>query len=194
MLFNSKDLLQAISSNVKKLRKTREWSQQELADRSELSRRMVQMIEQGENNVSLAVVCRLAEAFDLPFQELVAAPKPNGRPISSVREHGLHLWHGATQGTEAIQLESFPGNPCTEVWEWTFAPGERYAPEPIPGGTKEIIYVVEGELTLEHGPQTRVMKAFDSITFPSDRDHILVNSGPGRLRLLWMFTIRRTKG
>ena len=194
MLFNSKDLLQAISGNVRKLRKARQWSQQELADRSELSRRMVQMIERGESNVSLAVVCRLAEAFDLSFQELVGGPRPNGRPVNSVREHGMQLWHGATQGTEAIQLDSFPGNPCTEVWEWTFAPGERYAPEPIPEGTKEMIYVAEGELTLEHGSQTKVMKAFDSITFPSSREHVLVNSGPGRLRLVWMFTIRRAKG
>lgn len=189
MLFNSQILLQAISANVKKHRKRQGWSQQELADRSDLSRRMVQMIESGDNNVSLAVVCRLAAAFNITFQELIADPTSQRRIPHSVRGHGMPLWQGSTQETSAIQLESFPGSSDLEVWEWTFAPSERYAPEPILQGTKELIYVVEGELTIEHENQAKVMKPFDSLTFPSSRQHVLVNSGKERLRLIWMFTI-----
>jgi transcriptional regulator with XRE-family HTH domain len=193
MLFNSKALLEVISGNIRKHRLARDWSQQKLAEQSDISRRMVQMIESGKNNISLSTVCRIADAFEITFHDLVSDLAPNGGFLSEVREHGIQLWHGASPGTEANLLGNFLSDPSVEVWEWTFALGERYRPEPILQGTKELIYVVEGELTLEHENRTRILKAWDSITFPSDRRHVLVNSGRGLLRLIWMFTITRSK-
>lgn len=193
MLFNSKALLEIISDNIRKHRLAREWSQQKLAEESDISRRMVQMIETGRNNISLSTVCRIADAFEISFHDLVGDSTPNGGFLSEVRERSIQLWHGANPGTEANLLESFFSDPSVEVWEWTFAPGERYQPEPILQGTKELIYVVDGELTLEHENRTRILKAWDSITFPSDRRHVLVNSGQSLLRLIWMFTITRSK-
>jgi transcriptional regulator with XRE-family HTH domain len=196
MLFNSQAVLETISSNIRKHRLARDWSQQTLAERADLSRRMVQMIETGKHNISLSTVCRIADAFETTFHDLVAGTAPGALPtndsfLSEIREHGIQLWRGSSPGTEANLLESFLADPSVEVWEWSFAPGERYQPEPILHGTKEMIYVVDGELTLEQQNHVRVLKAWDSISFPTDRRHVLVNSGQGLLRIIWMFTITR---
>ncbi|MGA2080587.1 MAG: XRE family transcriptional regulator [Holophaga sp.] len=193
MLFNSQSLLETLSGNIRRHRLARDWSQRELARRADLSQRMVQMIESGRNNISLTTVCRIADALEVSFHDLVGGSTPRNGFLSEVREQGIHLWHGSNPGTEANLLESFLADPSVEVWEWAFAAGERYRPEPIPQGTREMIYVVEGELTLEHENRTRILKAFDSISFPSDRQHELVNTGPGPLRLIWMFTITRSR-
>ena len=67
MSFDPSKLLRAVSGNVVRRRRALKWSQQELAERSKVSRRMIGMIESGESNVSLATLGHIAAAFDLTF-------------------------------------------------------------------------------------------------------------------------------
>ena len=178
MPFDSKSLLKSISGNVVKSRRAFKWSQQELAERTGLSRRMIGMIEGGESNVSLATLGHIAAAFNLTFGQLVHDPGPqNGaRPGK-----GLRLWQGSRPGTRVDLLQSFPASRTVELWKWTIAPGDRYQGEPDLPGYREMVYVIRGELTLEREEGSQVLKAGDSIAFPSDRPYAFANTGKGSL-------------
>ena len=63
MPFDSAHLLQTIATNLIQKRRELDWSQQDLADHSQVSRRMIGMIESGESNVSLATLGHLAAAL-----------------------------------------------------------------------------------------------------------------------------------
>ena len=177
MTFDPKKLLRAISGNVASKRRSLKWSQQELADRSEVSRRMIGMIESGESNVSLATLGHIAAAFNLTFSELV-----NDHPdhAASQPEKGVRLWQGRP-GTKVDLLQSFAASRTVELWKWTIAPGDRYQGEPDLPGYREMVYVIRGELTLEREDGVQVLKAGDSIAFPSDRPYAFANSGKGSL-------------
>jgi len=180
MPFDPKKLLRAISGNVASKRRSLKWSQQELADRSEVSRRMIGMIESGESNVSLATLGHIAAAFNLTFSELVNDHPGREGAEPSHPEKGLRLWQGRP-GTRVDLLQSFPASRTVELWKWTIAPGDRYQGEPDLPGYREMVYVIRGELTLEREGVSQVLKAGDSIAFPSDRPYSFSNTGKSSL-------------
>ena len=60
-----KDVKVLFGNRVRKLRKERGLSQEELADKAELDRSYVGGVERGERNISLENICRIASALKL---------------------------------------------------------------------------------------------------------------------------------
>ena len=61
-------------NNLKVLRAMRSWSQQDLADKLEVSRQSVNAIETGKYDPSLPLAFRIAELFELPIEEIFTSP------------------------------------------------------------------------------------------------------------------------
>lgn len=57
-------------NRLKVLRAERDWSQQDLADRLEVSRQSVNAIETGRYDPSLPLAFRIADTFTLPIEEI----------------------------------------------------------------------------------------------------------------------------
>jgi len=172
----SQKLLRTIAANLAGARHARKWSQQELADSSGVSLRMIGLIETGESNVSLATLGSLAAALNLTFSELVS-----GRASQDLPNKGVRLWQGIRSGTKVDLLQSSPATQVMELWKWTIAPGDRYQGEPDLPGYAEIVYVIRGELTLQWAQGTQALRAGDSFKFPSDHPYAFINSGKGSL-------------
>ena len=183
MSFDPGKLFKTISKRILKLRNALGWSQQELADRSAVSRRMIGLIESGESNVSLATLGHIAAAFNLTFTELITEA-PAQAPAEGRPGKGLQLWQGSLPSTKVDLLHSLPAARTVELWKWTIAPGDRYQGEPDLPGYHEMVYVIRGELTLERETGSQVLKAGDSITFPSNCSYAFVNQGKGNLSFI----------
>ena len=65
------DDLKHFGNNLKALRSTRAWTQDELGERADLNPKYVGEIERGERNPSLDVILRLARALEVDAAELV---------------------------------------------------------------------------------------------------------------------------
>ena len=63
-----------MKNRLKVLRAGRNWSQQELAERLEVSRQSVNAIETGKYDPSLPLAFRIAELFELPIEEIFVSP------------------------------------------------------------------------------------------------------------------------
>jgi len=61
----------AFGQHLRKLREGRGWSQQELADVSDLAKKTVYRIETAQTAPTLDVLVCLAEGLELPLRELV---------------------------------------------------------------------------------------------------------------------------
>lgn len=59
-----------MKNRLRVLRAEREWSQQDLADRLEVSRQSVNAIETGKYDPSLPLAFRIADLFDLPIEAI----------------------------------------------------------------------------------------------------------------------------
>ena len=62
-LLSAMGLRQTVAKNLKRLRQEKELSQEELADRAEINRNYVGMIERAENSASVDMLEKLAQAL-----------------------------------------------------------------------------------------------------------------------------------
>lgn len=65
------DIKTKFGNRVKELRLSRGYSQEQLAELSELDRTYIPGIESGKRNVSLVVIEKIANAFNLSLSELL---------------------------------------------------------------------------------------------------------------------------
>lgn len=65
------NILKQFGSNVKKQRKTKGWSQEQLAAKAGLHRTYIGSIERSERNVSLINIERIAKALDIKVEALI---------------------------------------------------------------------------------------------------------------------------
>ena len=63
-----------MKNRLKVLRAERDWSQQDLADRLEVSRQSVNAIETGKYDPSLPLAFRIAELFELAIEQVFSSP------------------------------------------------------------------------------------------------------------------------
>jgi putative transcriptional regulator len=61
-------------NSLKVLRAERDWSQQDLAERLEVSRQSVNAIETGKYDPSLPLAFRIAELFERPIEDIFMSP------------------------------------------------------------------------------------------------------------------------
>ena len=63
-----------MNNRLKVLRAERSWSQNDLAERLEVSRQSVNAIETGKYDPSLPLAFRVAELFALPIEDIFVSP------------------------------------------------------------------------------------------------------------------------
>ena len=168
---SSRKLLRQISSRVRDERNRLGLSQQEVAKRADVSRRMLAAIEGEESNVSLATLDRIATALGLTFAELLkdSPAAPTATPVVA--------WHGRIKGSRAVLLQSASATRNVELWEWSLAPGDGYKAEADRKGMREQIYVIAGTLTLRVEGTSQRLHAGESWMFGSDRPYEYLNEG-----------------
>lgn len=67
----TKDPLALFGQHLVKLRKAKNWSQEELALKSGLARSYVSGIERGKRNLALLNICHLADTLEVPPAEML---------------------------------------------------------------------------------------------------------------------------
>lgn len=170
------DVLAHVAENLRRLRSELGVSQVALAERSGLSRRMIVGLETGEANISLSSLDKLAAALGVSFTDLVRSPSSEMRGfVDEV------AWRGEKGASEARLLGSVTATTEAQLWLWRLVPGERYQAEPDPAGWYEMIYVIEGELTLERSGEFETYVAGKTVIFNSDQTYAYTNRGDGPL-------------
>lgn len=173
-------LQETVGGNIRQRRLELGLSQQALAERADLSRRMITLIETGDGNASLATLGRLAEALQLTFAALIAqTPGQAEAPSSQV-----DIWQGRDRRSRARLLQACPARHQVELWSWSLAPGDRYDAEPDPAGMHEMILVTSGQLDLTVAGATHRLTSGQSLTFASDQPYAYVNAGAALLRFI----------
>jgi transcriptional regulator with XRE-family HTH domain len=180
---NASELSAAIGAKVRDERQSREWTLDQLAEHSGVSRRMLVNVEQGTANPSVTTLLRLSDALGIGLQALVAVQQ--SKPVKVVRAgEAPALWTGGGGGRGVLLAGTTPPD-ILELWDWTLAPGDRHDSEAHVRGTKEILQVREGSVTVAVSDQVEVLEVDDAISFASDVPHSYANEGsePARFSL-----------
>lgn len=171
----AEELARVIGARVKRERNARGWTLDQLAEHAQVSRRMVVSVEQGAVNPSVGTLLRLSDALGVGLPALVEPPAPKAAKVTRAGE-GAALWTGEKGGRGVLLVGTEPPD-VVELWEWTLAPGERHVSEAHTAGTRELLQLQEGAMTVEGGGATYLLGAGDAMTFFGDQDHTYANPG-----------------
>ncbi|MFI5836835.1 helix-turn-helix domain-containing protein [Micromonospora sp. NPDC051300] len=172
----------AVARQVRELRAARGWSFEELAGRSSVSKGMLVQIEGGRTNPSIGTLCRVADAFGVNIAQLLEPAEENTVRVTSADEAPV-LWRGANGG--AARLLSGIGEPdMVELWDWRMRPGEALHSPDHPPGTREILHVLDGALTVTVDGVDHAVRAGETVEFHADRQHGYRTAGDGPVRLM----------
>lgn len=69
---SEKKLLKEIGSRIRKIRKSRGWSQEQLAFESGLDRTYIGSVERGERNVAVINLKKIGDALGVTFLEILS--------------------------------------------------------------------------------------------------------------------------
>jgi len=164
-----------IGGRVRAARTVRAWTLDDLAGRSGVSRRMVVNVEQGVSNASIATLLRLSTTLGISLASLVDLPEPVALSVRRRDEHHV-FWAGGLGGRALLVASTEPPD-VVELWDWTLGPRETYVSQEHPGGTRELLHVLTGSVTLTVADQSVVLGAGDAVGFAGDRPHTYANDG-----------------
>lgn len=174
MGLDTEALAAEIGTRVKAARNSLGWTLDQLSERAEISRRMVVNVEQGAANPSIGTLLRLSEALGMTVTDLVEQPA-SGHTTITRRSSGATLWHGE-HGGEGVLVSSIRTPDAVELWTWRVEAGEMLTSEPHPQGTRELLHIEEGTLTVTLGDEQIELHAGDAVTMPGDVQHSYANA------------------
>ncbi|HYY19308.1 MAG TPA: XRE family transcriptional regulator [Streptosporangiaceae bacterium] len=170
----------AIGARVREQRQSLGWTLDQLAEAAGVSRRMVVNVEQGAANPSVGTLLRISDALGVGLPALVELPAP--RPVKVTRHgEGAVLWRGESGGHGVLVAGTEPPD-VVELWDWTLGPADRHDSEAHTPGTKELVQVQQGTVTVEVAGEPVTLETGDAVTFPGDVAHCYANPGTGPAR------------
>jgi transcriptional regulator with XRE-family HTH domain len=177
---NTAALAVAVGNRVRRQRQLRGWTLDRLAEVAGVSRRMVVNVEQGVANPSVGTLLRLGDALGVGLPALVERPQP--KPVKVTRHgEGAVLWTGESGG-RGVLVAGTESPDVVELWDWTLGPGDQHASEAHAAGTKELLQVLQGTVTVQVAGEPVTLEAGDAVAFGGDVAHGYANPGRGPAR------------
>ncbi|MDR1856435.1 MAG: cupin domain-containing protein [Desulfovibrio sp.] len=177
----------SIGGRIRAFRESKGVDRAHLADTAGLTEEFVTMLEEGAAVPSIGPLQKVARALGVRLGTFMDDQISRDPIISRLAPHGgdtaLHTGHGdstacvyhslgkgkSDRNMEPFFIEIFP------------EPGE---PEAVSHQGEEFIAVLSGELLVQYGPDTHILKAGDTIYYNSIVPHHVGAAGDGKVEIL----------
>jgi XRE family transcriptional regulator, regulator of sulfur utilization len=173
------EVAQRVAGNLRALRRKRDLSLDELAQRTGVSRAGLSQIETSKTNPTLGVLWKIASGLGVPFAELLGEAQTQ---ISVLRRKDVPVLRSADRRFESRPLMPSAAGNQVEFYELRLAPHTRHASDSHGPGTRELVLVISGSLRLLAGEQTEELHPGDSMVFSSNVPHVYENPGETEAR------------
>lgn len=171
----SAPLARLIGERVRQERQARQWTLDQLAEVSDVSRRMLINIEQGVANPSIGTLLKLSDGLGVGLAGLVDAPGPTAMKLTRDGT-GPVLWSSEAGGRAVLVASTAPPD-VVELWDWTLGPGDRHTSDAHAGETRELLQVREGAVVVEVPDQAVTLQSGDALSFSGAVPHAYANPG-----------------
>jgi transcriptional regulator with XRE-family HTH domain len=163
------DVASRLGRNVRTLREARGMTQAQMAKLADLPRATWTNIESGAANPTLAVLDRVATAFQVTIEELVAAPRPEAC-LFRAKDIVTKLRGAVT--IRKLLPDPIPG---MEIDRFELPPKAKMAGVPHTPGTREYLMCETGEIVLVASGEEYRLEPGDIVAFRGDQRHSYAN-------------------
>jgi transcriptional regulator with XRE-family HTH domain len=165
-----------VSERVRTLRQQRDWSLEQLASASGVSRSMLSQIERNAANPTLAVTCKIAKAFGMSLAEFVEVPGASSAIAVIRADDAAHLYR-SDRDCEIRTLSPLHLEKDVEVYQVRLKTGGALRSAPHFQGTREFLTVEQGRLRITSDGDTSDLARGDSASYRADVPHAIENTG-----------------
>ena len=166
-----------VGSRLKAMRVKREMSQRDLAARAGVTNGMISMIEQNKHSPSVATLNRLTDALGLSFAEFFSLEVAAAPQIFYGPDELLRLTEGKVQFSVVAGERR---DKVIQILHEIYEPGGDTGGEMLTHRGEEGGIVLEGEIELTVGDQSRILKQGEAYYFESTTPHRFRNAGKKR--------------
>lgn len=170
-----------LCERVTTLRQSHNFTLDQLAAASGVSRSMLSQIERGQANPTLAVTFRIAQAFGLSIGELVDDPAASGLIEVVHGDDPANLFRADSE-CQIRTLSPLHMEKSVEFYELLIQPGASLDSSAHFSGTRELFTVTSGRAQVNAGTTLCMLDSGDSAHYRADVEHSIRNSGEGPLR------------
>ena len=173
------DLAQRVAENLRKKRKARGMSLDDLARASGVSRAALSQVETVKTNPTVGLLWKIAVGLGVPFADLIGEVKSG---TSVLRRGDAQVLRSLDGKLESRPLTPAGASPMVELYELRLSARATDASEPHAPGTHEFVVVLSGSLRLHVDGEAHDLQAGDSVSFSADRPHSYENAGASEAR------------
>ncbi|HEY3355279.1 MAG TPA: XRE family transcriptional regulator [Polyangia bacterium] len=165
-----------VATSLRRLRREKGFTLEELARRSGVSRAMLSQIESTKVNPTIAVVWKISAGLGVSFADLLGPEAQATVEVLRVAE-ARYLWSQDKTFRSRPLVTNVPGHKV-ELYEIWLAPRAGHPAEPHPPGSHEFLSVLTGRCRLEVAGEPYALDEGDGIVFLADRPHHYQNPAP----------------
>ena len=172
-----------IGDKIKLMRLKHGLTQKELADRCELSKGFISLVESDQTVPSLPTLADILEVLGTTFEDFFASAKSNiivykkeNMFEKEMENGGMITW--LVSDAQEKEMEPI----LIEI------PAGKMSEPDMPHVGEEFGYVLKGSVTLCVGKEKQRLKKGDAFYFKSDKEHNILNHGKVDAAVLWVST------
>jgi transcriptional regulator with XRE-family HTH domain len=188
----SQDLTQIVGANLRRLRTEHGLSLEKLAQASGVSRAMLGQIELGQSAPTINVLWKVAQALDVAFSALIAAPRAGDTLVMRGRDARRLTSQDGSFSSRAL----FPLDDArrVEFYELKLAPFGLERADAHAPGTMENLVVSQGSVEIETPTGAHVLGPGDAIYFEASTPHSYRNPAAQPATMYLVMTYPAARG
>ena len=187
------DVGPALGNAIQRLRKAYNMSLGDLSEQSGVAKSIISQIERNETNPTISTVQRLSKALDTTVDVVLKQDEaPNfidhqNKSAIPMLESEDGLCRLAIAG--ALDLVEH-----VQWYDFRAKSGGKLVSEPHQAGSVEHLYVIEGELQVDCGQETKTVKQGESLRYRGDEPHTITNTGTSDAHATMVLIMRPIAG
>ena len=178
--------VQTVGNEIKRLRKLRGRTLEQLAGQAGVSAGLLSQVERGQGNPSFNTLVQVAHALGIPVARLMIGGQISSPVVRRSERRRLNL--GANDDLVLMELLTARLDSALEAIRIVAEPGYSTEDTPFVHDGEEFGIVLEGTHAVNVGGVRYVLEAGDSISYSSTIPHWYENPGDTTSVSLWVIT------
>ncbi|MBB6670542.1 helix-turn-helix domain-containing protein [Cohnella nanjingensis] len=161
-----------VARNLKRIRKSRNYSLDKLSELTGVSKTMLAQIERADSNPTITVLWKIASGLRISVSDLIEEERP---AVTLVRAADTEAISAADGRYLSYPLFPYGDNSRFEIYRVVMLPGCVYEAEPHHEGVEEFVTVTRGTLRMKIGEAWYAAAVGEAIRFEADQPHAYLN-------------------
>jgi XRE family transcriptional regulator, regulator of sulfur utilization len=175
------EITRQLSENLKTIRKANNYSLEDVAERTGVSKSMLRQIEMGDSSASISTVWKIANGLKTSFTSLLA-PQQDSVSIVGFLDREPLREEGAAY--RLYPLFPFDSDRRFEVYYIEMDGGARLDSEGHAGAVEEFVFLLSGSMNIRANKLDHALDRDQAIRFKASGDHSYENAGAEQARAL----------